>query len=100
MLEYVRSLEFDATPDYKHLHGLIGKMMEKNNLTNDNGFDWLTKASIDKFYKELAVPEQTNEPRSNPMSVNMVDEKAESSDKDVLSIDEKDEEKRYYRLLL
>ncbi|KAK2941908.1 putative Casein kinase I [Blattamonas nauphoetae] len=44
-LEYVRGLQYDTTPDYAYLHGLIQTCFNRLGLTNDRQFDWLTPIS-------------------------------------------------------
>jgi casein kinase 1 len=41
-LTYVRKLGFEEEPDYKYLIGLFDKCLERHNLVDDNGFDWLS----------------------------------------------------------
>ena len=45
-MNYVRSLEFDQSPDYKYLKGLFSETLAKFNYENDLEFDWR------RFYKK------------------------------------------------
>jgi len=43
-INYTRNMEFEADPDYKFLRGLLVSVLEKQNMTYDFWYDWVTEA--------------------------------------------------------
>jgi phage-related protein len=40
MFDYVKSLEFEQTPDYSYLIAMLNKALLDNGLVNDSVFEW------------------------------------------------------------
>jgi len=55
-IKYVRSLDFDETPDYQFCYSIIKRGMDNEGYTFDGCFDWNSIEDIDKIFKEQKNP--------------------------------------------
>lgn len=39
-LKYVRSLDFDSTPNYDKIRNMFKRLFHQNNISDDGVFDW------------------------------------------------------------
>jgi hypothetical protein len=46
MFKYIRSIDFEMTPDYKYIHSLVLQISTNADFKFDNKFDWLEKAKV------------------------------------------------------